>query len=113
MVTMKNSIYPREKLKDKKKKKKLIFANRTSLRDKQIFEKTRIEHKYFKILRGCLVCVFKQPFLVFKQHFTYFHTFFHPHVFSQMFSNNNFQFLNTCTKRTLSIYLGTAYLAFF
>ena len=31
----------------------------------------------------------------------HFHTHFHPHVFPQMFSNNNFQFLNTCTKRTL------------
>ena len=49
--------------------------------------------------RGCLVCVFKQPFSVFKQHYTYFHTFFHP----QMFSNNNFQFLNTYTKQTLYI----------
>ena len=48
---------------------------------------------------GCLVCVFKQLFSVFKQYFTYFHTLFHPHVFSQMFSNNNFQFLNTYTKR--------------
>ena len=50
-------------------------------------------------LRGCLVCVFKQPFSVFKQHFTHFNALFHPHVFSQIFSNNNFQFLNTCTKR--------------
>ena len=53
--------------------------------------------------RECLVCNFKQLFLVFKQYFTYFNTFFHPHVFLQMFSNNNFQFLNTCTKRALSI----------
>ena len=58
------------------------------------------------IQRGCLVCVFKQPFSVFKQYFTYFYTFFHPHVFPQMFSNNNFQFLNTCTKRTQSIHSG-------
>ena len=49
--------------------------------------------------RGCLVCVFKQPFSVFKQHYTYFHTFFHP----QMFSNNNFQFLNTYTKQILNL----------
>ena len=53
-------------------------------------------------LRGCLVYDFKQPFLVFKQHFTHFNTLFHPHVFPQIFSNNNFQFLNTCTKRTLN-----------
>ena len=58
------------------------------------------------IQRGCLVCVFKQPFSVFKQYFTYFYTFFHPHVFPQMFSNNNFQFLNICTKRTQSIHNG-------
>ena len=42
------------------------------------------------IQRGCLVCVFKQLFSVFKQYFTYFYTLFHPHVFPQMFSNNNF-----------------------
>ena len=52
-------------------------------------------------LRGCLVSVFKQQFSVFKQHFTYFNTLFHPHVFPQKFLNNNFQFLNTCTKRAL------------
>ena len=32
----------------------------------------------------------------------YFNVLFHPHVFPQMFSYNNFQFLNTCTKRTLN-----------
>ena len=48
--------------------------------------------------------VFKQQFSVFKQHFTYFNTLFHPHVFPQKFSNNNFQFLNTCTKRALNDY---------
>ena len=53
----------------------------------------------FESQRGCLVSVFKQQFSVFKQHFTYFNTLFHPHVFPQKFSNNNFQFLNTCTKR--------------
>ena len=51
--------------------------------------------------RGCLVSVFKQQFSVFKQHFTFFNTLFHPHVFPQKFLNNNFQFLNTCTKRAL------------
>ena len=50
---------------------------------------------------GCLVYVFKQSFLVFKQYFTYFNTFFHLHVFLQMFLNNNFQFLNINTKQTL------------
>ena len=61
------------------------------------------QHPDLKKLRGCLVCVFKQQFSVFKQHFTYFNTLFHPHVFPQIFLNNNFQFLNTHTKRALSI----------
>ena len=52
------------------------------------------------IYRECLVSVSKQQYLVFNQYFTYFYTFFHLHVFSQKFLNNNFQFLNTCTKRT-------------
>ena len=43
-------------------------------------------------IRGCLVCIFKQPFSVFKQYFTHFNALFHPHVFPQMFSNNNFQY---------------------
>ena len=50
---------------------------------------------------GCLVCDFKQLFSVFKQHFTHFNALFHLHVFPQIFSNNNFQFLNTYTKRAL------------
>ena len=50
-----------------------------------------------------MVCVFKQPFSVFKQHFTHFNTLFHSHVLSQIFLNNNFQFLNTHTKRALSV----------
>ena len=52
---------------------------------------------------GCLVYVFKQQFSVFKQYFTHFNALFHPHVFPQMFLNNNFQFLNTHTKRALNI----------
>ena len=32
-------------------------------------------------LRGCLIRCFEQQFSVFKQHYTYFHTLFHPHVF--------------------------------
>ena len=55
------------------------------------------------VLGGGLVCVFKQPFSVFKQHFTCFHTLFHPHVFPQIFTNDNFQFLNTYTKRGLRL----------
>ena len=57
---------------------------------------------FLELIRGCLVCDFKQPFSVFKQHFTYLNVLFHPHVFSKIFSNNNFQFLNTCTKRALT-----------
>ena len=50
---------------------------------------------------GRLVCVFKQLFSVFKQYFTYFNTFFQLYIFSQIFLNNNFQFLYTQTKRIL------------
>ena len=32
-------------------------------------------------LRGCLVCVFKQHFLVFKQYYTYFYTRIFTNVF--------------------------------
>ena len=52
-------------------------------------------------IRECLVSVSKQQFSVFKQYFTYFYIFFHSYVFPQKFLNNNFQFLNTCIKRTL------------
>ena len=57
--------------------------------------------KEVALFEACLICVFKQHFSVFKQYFTHFHTFFYSHVFSQIFSNNNFQFLNTYTKRSL------------
>ena len=50
--------------------------------------------------RGCLVNDFKQLFSVFKQHFTHFNALFHPHIFSQVFLNNNFQFLNIYIKQT-------------
>ena len=32
----------------------------------------------------------------------HFNALFHPHVFSKIFLNNNFQFLNTHTKRVLN-----------
>ena len=54
-------------------------------------------------IRECLVFVFKQKFSVFKQYYTYFHIFFHPHIFLQIFLNNNFQFLNTHIKPALNI----------
>ena len=70
---------------------------------------------YFKrpTLRRCLVSVSKQQFSVFKQHFTYFDILFHPHVFLQKFLNDNFQFLNTCTKRALSLSRSPSLICFF
>ena len=60
---------------------------------------------FFSDFKECLVCNFKRQFSVFKKYFTYFNVFFHPYVFSQMFLNNNFQFLNTCTKRVLIFWI--------
>ena len=70
---------------------------------------------YFKrpTLRRCLVSVSKQQFSVFKQHFTYFDILFHPHVFPQKFLNDNFQFLNICTKRALSLSRSPSLINFF
>ena len=48
----------------------------------------------FEIYRGHLVCDFKQHFSVFKQHYTYFHTFFHSHIFLKN--------INNVTRTTLS-----------
>ena len=36
---------------------------------------------------GCLVVNFKEQFSVFKQHYTYFHTLFYPHVFLKDINN--------------------------
>ena len=54
----------------------------------------KLDYLIRELLRGCLVCVF-------KQYYTYFHTLFHSNKFSHMFLNNHFQFLNTCTKWVL------------
>ena len=62
----------------------------------------RKKKKKTQLVKGCLVSVSKQQFSIFKQYFKYFHTFFHSHVFPQKFLNNNFQFLNTYTKRVLN-----------
>ena len=35
-----------------------------------VFKKCIIKKCFFKKVRGCLVCVFKQLFLVFKQYYT-------------------------------------------
>ena len=65
--------------------------------------------RYVNKLSGCLVCVFKQSLSVFKQYFTHFNILFYPYIFSQIFLNNNFQFLNTYTKQTLYHKLWTSY----
>ena len=46
------------------------------------------------LIRWCLVYPLKYTFLIFKQHYTYFHTLFHLHVFSYMFSNNKTHVFN-------------------
>ena len=48
--------------------------------------------------------VFLNNYFQFKQYFMHFNVLFYPHIFSQIFSNNNFQFLNTCTKRAHNIH---------
>ena len=48
------------------------------------------------ILRSRLIQQFKQYFSIFKQHYTYFHTLFHPHVFPKN--------TNNVTKRPLSFF---------
>ena len=78
----------------KKKKKKTNSINITC-RIKSVGKKSLKSSQ----LRRCLICVFKQLFSVFKKHFTYFYALFYPHIILQIFSNNNFQFLNKCTKR--------------
>ena len=50
------------------------------------------------ILGGCWVVYFKQQFSVFKQHYTYFHTFFHPHIFPKKYKQ---LYQNNITKQTL------------
>ena len=49
-------------------------------RTKCIGEITTTFFNVWGFLRACLVCIFKQPFSVFKQHFTHFNTLFHSHV---------------------------------
>ena len=76
----------------------------------QTFIENGLPGAILKKLWRCLVCVFKQQFSVFKQHFTYFNTFFHSHVFPQIFLNNNFQFLNTCIKQTLYLSISSIFI---
>ena len=42
---------------------------------------------FWKSFRDCLAVYFKQQFSVFKQHYTYFHTFFHLYIFSKNTNN--------------------------
>ena len=53
-----------------------------------------------KNLRSRLVRKFKHMFLVFKQYYKYFHTFFHPHAFKKKKTKN--YHLNTPTKQYLN-----------
>ena len=57
-----------------------------------IFQRERRE----KILWGRLVQEFKHMFLVFKQHYMYFYTLFHPHVFSKNINNATRTTLPNC-----------------
>ena len=57
------------------------------------------------LLRLYLVCQFKHMFSIFKQHYNYFYTFFHSHVFLYIFSNNKTHVLSTCTKHPLSCFI--------
>ena len=41
----------------------------------------------FNLLRTYLVGHFKHSFSVFKQHYTHFYTFFHPHIFQKIINN--------------------------
>ena len=89
----------------------IYFSTRTTCNVAQyfmtcvLFLTLVIRVRFLGNFRGWLVCVFKQLFSIFKQHFTHFNTLFHPHVFPQIFLNNNFQFLNTHTKRALILSL--------
>ena len=47
--------------------------------------KASFYEKRKKTIRGCLVHVFKQPFLIFEQHYMYFHTFLPTHIFIHVF----------------------------
>ena len=51
--------------------------------------------------RGCLVHHFKQQFLVSKQHYTYFHTFFIHTYFHTCFQTTKHMFLSAYTKHPL------------
>ena len=56
--------------------------------------------RIIQLLRPHLVHSLIQMFSVFKQRYTYFHIFFHPH----MFSNTYFQFLSAYTKHALDLF---------
>ena len=51
----------------------------------------KIQHFFivlnFGIFKARLVELLNNSFLVFKQHYTYFHTLFHPHIFQKTINN--------------------------
>jgi len=47
----------------------------------------KFEDINYNFLRVCLVHILKHMFLVFKQYYTYFHIFFHPHVYQKNTNN--------------------------
>ena len=60
----------------------VLFAPPTQKTKKTfLFTATCFRTQQPQLIGGCLVCVFKQSFLVFKEHFTHFNTLFHSHVF--------------------------------
>ena len=61
--------------------KKRLILFQMILKKNKTKQNKRLEEYTFVDTKGCLVCVFKQPFSVFKQYFMYFYILFHPHVF--------------------------------
>ena len=63
-----------------------VSTPRTQLKETRLKKKKKKTNKQTnKQHRGCLVCVLKQQFSVFKQHFTHFNIFFHPRIFTNIF----------------------------
>ena len=59
-----------------------------------------------RILRSRLVHPLKYMFLIFKQHYTYFHILFHLHIFSHMFSNNKTHIFKCICQNPLNIWIN-------
>ena len=72
--------------------RKLHFSNNTKKKKKKKSQKINFynQKKKKKVsitikLWGCLVCVFKKLFSVFKQYFMHFNILFHPHISTNIF----------------------------